>query len=326
MKRARITGTGSYVPEKILTNADLETMVDTSDEWISTRTGIRQRRIAAEDECTSDLAAKAAQRALEAAGCSADDIDLIIVGTITGDYPWPATACLVQEKIGAKRAFAYDVSAACSGFIFALDAARRQIQVGAIRKALVIGAEVFSRILDWTDRNTCVLFGDGAGAVVLEASEDERGILQTRLHSDGAYVELLYQPGFGSRNPASREAFDQRLNYIKMQGNEVFKVAVRMLSEVALEVLDAEGLSIDQVDLLIPHQANRRILDATAKRLGLSEEQVYINVDRFGNTSAATIPIALDEVVRAGRLQPGQNLVLNAFGGGFTWGAALIRW
>ena len=326
MKRARITGTGSYVPEKILTNTELESMVDTTDEWISTRTGIRQRHIAAPGEFTSDLAANAAKRALVAAGVAAADIDLIIVATITGDYPWPATACLVQEKIGAKRAFAYDVSAACSGFIFALDAACRQIETGAIKKALVIGAEVFSRILDWTDRNTCVLFGDGAGAVVLEPSEDDRGIIATRLHSDGSYVELLYQPGFGSRNPATAEALSQRLNYIKMQGNEVFKVAVRMLSEVAQEVLAAGGMTIDQVDLLIPHQANRRILDATAKRLGLAEDRVYINVDRYGNTSAATIPIALDEVVRAHRLQAGQHLVLNAFGGGFTWGAALIRW
>lgn len=326
MKRARITGTGSYVPEKILTNADLEKIVDTSDEWIATRTGIRERRIAAVSENTSDLAANAAARALEMAGVSADEIDLIIVGTITGDYPWPATACLVQEKLGAKKAFAYDISAACSGFVYALDAATRQIEAGAVQKAVVIGAEIFSRILDWDDRNTCVLFGDGAGAVVVEASNGEAGVLASCLHSDGNYSELLYQPGFGTRFPATDENLSQKLQYIKMQGNEVFKVAVRMLSEVAQEALEAADLSIDDLHLLIPHQANRRILDATAKRLGLPEERVYINVDRFGNTSAATIPIALDEVVRGDKVSSGDILVFDAFGGGFTWGATVVRW
>lgn len=326
MKRARITGTGSYLPERILTNADLEKIVDTTDEWITTRTGIRERHIAADGEFTSDLAARAAEQALESAGVSAQDIDLIVLGTITGDYPWPATACLVQQKIGATRAFAFDVSAACSGFVYALDAATRQIEAGAVRRALVIGAEAFSRIIDWEDRNTCVLFGDGAGAVVLEADSGDSGVLATALHSDGSYCELLYQPGFGTRIPPTPDAIEQKLHTIKMQGNEVFKVAVRMLSEVALEVLDKGGVSVDELRWLIPHQANRRILDATAKRLGLTEDRVYINLDRYGNTSAATIPIALDEAVRGGQVKAGDLLVLDAFGGGFTWGAVLLRW
>lgn len=326
MKRARITGTGSYVPEKVLTNADLEKIVDTSDEWIASRTGIRERHIVADGQNTSDLATEAARQALEMAGIRAADIDLIIVGTVTGDYPWPATACLVQEKLGAKKAFAYDVSAACSGFVFALDAATRQIEAGAIQKALVIGAEVFSRILDWTDRNTCVLFGDGAGAVVVEVTDEDRGVLSSRLHSDGSYADLLYQPGFSTRNTATAENLDQKLQYIKMQGNEVFKVAVKMLSEVALEALEEAGLTSADMDLLIPHQANRRIIDATAKRLKLADDKVYVNVDRFGNTSAATIPIALNEVVRNGAITAGDILVFSAFGGGFAWGGTVVRW
>jgi len=324
--RARIIGTGSYVPEKILTNADLEKFVDTSDEWIRTRTGICQRHIAAEDEQTSDLASKAAQAALDMAGVTAEEIDLLIVGTITGDCPWPATACLVQEKIGAKNAWAYDISAACSGFVYSLDAATRQIEAGAIQKALVIGAEILTRFIDWTDRNTCVLFGDAAGAVVLEAQETESGVLSTHLHSDGSYYELLYQPGFGSVHPPSEEGLKNRIPYLSMQGNEVFKVAVRSLYNVAVECLEANNMSVADLDLFIPHQANIRILDAAAKRLGLSEEQTYINVERLGNTSAATIPVALDEANRAGRIKEGDLLMFDAFGGGFTWGAALVRW
>ncbi len=326
MKKARIIGTGSCVPEKIVTNFDLEKFLDTSDQWIVSRTGIRERRIAADDETTSDLATRAAERALAMAGLSAEDIDYIVVGTITGDYPWPATACVVQNNLGAKTAAAFDVSAACSGFVFALDTAARQIEAGAVRRALVIGAEVLSRIIDWEDRNTCVLFGDGAGAVVLEASEGDQGVLSTHLHSDGSYLELLYQPGFGNRHPASEQGVRDRLQFLKMQGNEVFKVAVRSLSEVALEALEANGLKAEDLDLFIPHQANRRILEATAKRLGLTEEQVYINVDRFGNTSGASIPIALDEANRAGRMKEGDLVMFDAFGGGFTWGAALLRW
>jgi 3-oxoacyl-[acyl-carrier-protein] synthase-3 len=324
--RARITGTGSYAPEKVVTNFDLEKMLDTNDEWIRTRTGIVERHLVVEGENTSDLATKAALRALEMAGIAATDLDLIIVGTITGDYPWPATACLVQHNLGAVNAGAYDVSAACSGFLYALAAGADRIGAGNARKVLVIGAEVFSRIVDWNDRNTCVLFGDGAGAVVLEACEGDHGILSTHLYADGSQAELLCQPGFGTKITPSVEGIARGDHYLKMQGNEVFKVAVRNMAEVARIALEANGMTTADVDLFIPHQANIRILDATAKRIGLKDEQVYVNVDRFGNTSAATIPIALDEVVRAGRLNEGDILLLDAFGGGFTWAAALIRW
>jgi 3-oxoacyl-[acyl-carrier-protein] synthase-3 len=324
--RARITGTGSYAPEKIATNLDLEKFLDTSDEWIRTRTGIVERHLAVEGENTSDLATKAARKALEMAGLAPTDLDLIIVGTITGDYPWPATACIVQNNLGAVNAGAYDVSAACSGFLYALAAGSDRIAAGNARKVLVIGAEVLSRIVDWQDRNTCVLFGDGAGAVVLEAGEDDRGILSTHLYADGSQLELLYQPGFGTRVTPSVEGIARGAHFLKMQGNEVFKVAVRSMAEVARIALDANGMTTDDVSMFIPHQANIRILDATAKRIGLKDEQVYVNVDRYGNTSGATIPIALDEVNRAGRLKSGDILLLDAFGGGFTWASALVRW
>jgi 3-oxoacyl-[acyl-carrier-protein] synthase III len=326
VKKARIIGTGCYLPEKVLTNFDLEKFLDTSDEWIFSRTGIRERRVAAEGEFTSDLATNAARQAMQMAGVDAAEVDLIVVGTITGDFPWPATACLVQNQLGARNAAAYDVSAACSGFVFALDAAVKAVVTGSAKKALVIGAEILTRIIDWQDRNTCVLFGDGAGAVVIEAQEGENGILSTHLHSDGSCWELLYQAGFGSRNPASQAGLENRLPYLKMQGNEVFKVAVRSLSDVAFEALEANGMTPEDVDLFVPHQANRRILEATAKRLGFTEEQVYINVDRFGNTSGASIPIALDEANRAGRIKEGDVILFDAFGGGFTWASALLRW
>jgi len=326
VKRARIIGTGSCVPDKVLTNSDLEKFLDTTDEWIVSRTGIRERHIAAEGEYTSDLATRAAERALAMAGVRGEEIDLVVVGTITGDFPWPATACLVQKNLGANSAAAFDVSAACSGFVYALDAAVRRIETGASKKALVIGAEILSRAIDWEDRNTCILFGDGAGAVVLEGQEGDRGVLSTHLHADGSYWELLYQPGFGSRFPASEAGIKERLPFLKMQGNEVFKVAVRSLSEVALEAVTANGLTTADIDLFIPHQANRRILEATAKRLGLKDEQVYINVDRFGNTSGASIPLALDEANRAGRIKDGDIVVFDAFGGGFTWASALLHW
>jgi 3-oxoacyl-[acyl-carrier-protein] synthase-3 len=260
------------------------------------------------------------------AGIAATDLDLIIIGTITGDYPWPATACLVQHNLGAVNAGAYDVSAACSGFLYALAAAADRIAAGNARRVLVIGAEVFSRIVDWNDRNTCVLFGDGAGAVVLEACEGDRGVLSTHLYADGSQAELLCQPGFGTRITPSVEGIARGDHFVKMLGAEVFKVAVRNMAEVARIALDANGMGVADVDMFIPHQANVRILDATAKRIGLKDEQVYVNVDRFGNTSAATIPIALDEVNRAGRLKEGDILLLDAFGGGFTWASALIRW
>jgi 3-oxoacyl-[acyl-carrier-protein] synthase III len=324
--KARITGTGSCLPEKILTNAEIATFLDTSDEWITTRTGIRERRIAAENEVTSDLAVRAARSAMEMAGVEAGEIDQIIVGTITGDFPWPATACVVQHKLGAAKAYAYDVSAACSGFVYALTNGKHAIESGAAKKVLVIGAEVLSRAIDWTDRNTCVLFGDGAGAVILEASEGERGILSSHLHSDGAYLELLYQPGFGAAHPPSEQGLKDRQVYLRMQGNEVFKVAVRSLSEVALESLAANGLQPSDLALFIPHQANRRILEASAKRIGLRDDQVFINVDRYGNTSGATIPVALDEAFRGGRIKENDLIMFDAFGGGFTWGAVLVRW
>ena len=324
--KARVVGTGSYLPEKVLTNYDLEKMVDTSHEWIVARTGIEERRIAAADECTSDMATIAAQRAMDMADVKAEEIDLIVMGTITGDYPWPATACIVQAKLGANNAFAYDLSAACSGFLYALSSANDFLVAGRGKRALVIGAETLSRSVDWTDRNTCVLFGDGAGAVLLEAQEGDSGVLSCHLHSDGNYLELLYQPGFGAKYPASQEGIDARLPFLKMQGNEVFKVAVRSLTDVSNEALAANGFSCADVGQFIPHQANRRILEATTKRLGLSDKQSFINVNKYGNTSGATIPIAIDEAYHQGLLKEGDLLLSAAFGGGFTWGSALIRW
>ena len=326
MIRARITGTGSYVPEKVLTNLDIEKFLDTNDEWIRARTGIRERHIAAENENTSDLATKAAQRAMEMAGVSAEEIDLIVVGTITGDYPWPATACVVQGNIGAKNAAAFDVSAACSGFVYALSCAVDRIEAGRCKRALVIGAEIMTRIVDWEDRNTCILFGDAAGAVIVEAREGDHGVLSTHLHADGTQLELLYQPGFGTRIMPTEESLKNRANFLQMQGNEVFKVAVRSMAEVANTALEANNMTAEDVDLFIPHQANIRILSATGKKIGLKDDQVYINVDRFGNSSGATIPLALDEANRAGRVKEGDILLFAAFGGGFTWGAALLRW
>lgn len=326
MKRARIVGTGSYLPHKVLTNADLEQLVDTSDAWIQARTGIQQRRVAAPEETTSSLAVKAAQGALDAAGWQPQEVDAVVVATITGDYPWPATSCLVQQELGLGYVPAWDVSAACSGFVYALHEVAAGLETGRYQRVLVIGAEVLSRIIDWTDRNTCVLFGDGAGAAALEAQESECGIISGHLHSDGSQFALLGQRGFGSAAPASSAGLEQRLPFLHMEGNEVFKVAVRSLTEVAEEALHANGLTPADLSLLIPHQANRRILEAVFKRLGLDSTQTYVNVDQCGNTSAASIPIALDEVARAGRLQAGDWLLLDAFGGGFTWGAVLIRW
>lgn len=326
MMRARITGTGSAVPDKVLTNFDLEKMVDTSDEWITTRTGIKERRIAGEGESTSTFATKAAEKALEMAGVKADELDLVIVGTVTPDFPFPATACLVQNNIKAVNAAAFDVTAACSGFLYGLSVAEKFIRTGTVKKALVIGAEVLSRIIDWSDRNTCLLFGDGAGAVVVEACEGDNGVLSTHIHSDGSFWELLYLPACGSRNPATQKAVDDRLIYLTMQGNEVFKLAVRAMGEVAHEALAASGMTPADIDLFIPHQANRRIIDAIGKRLGLAEERVFVNLDRYGNTSAASIPIALDEANRSSRIKEGDIVLFDAFGGGLTWGAALLRW
>ena len=326
MVHARITGTGSAVPEKVLTNADLEKLVDTTDEWITSRTGIKERRIASEGEFTSTFATAAAEKALAMAGVSAEELDLIVVATVTPDFPFPSTACLVQKNLNAKKAAAFDISAACSGFLFAISLVEKFIKSGAATKALVIGAETLTRITDWKDRNSCVLFGDGAGAVMLEASNQDAGVLSTHIHSDGSYWELLHQPACGSRNPAEQRVLDERLTFIKMQGNEVFKLAVRAMEDAANEALSANNLSISDIDIFISHQANRRIIDAIGKRLGLSQEQVYINLERYGNTSAASIPIALDEVNRSGRLKDGSLVLLDSFGGGLTWASVLVRW
>jgi 3-oxoacyl-[acyl-carrier-protein] synthase-3 len=324
--KTRIIGTGSYLPERVLTNHELEEMVDTNDQWIISRTGIAERRIVAEGECTSDLATAAARKALEMAKVDPEDIDLIILGTITGDYPWPATACIVQNNLGASNAYAYDLSAACSGFLYGLAAADDFLQAGRGRRALIIGAESLSRIVDWNDRNTCVLFGDGAGAVVVEAQDGDSGVLSCHLHSDGSYLNLLYQPGFGTKHIPSTAGIEERLPYLKMQGNEVFKVAVRSLTDVSNEALAANNFTAADIKQFIPHQANRRILEATTKRIGLGQEQCFINVDKYGNTSSATIPVALDEACRGGLLEEGDLVLSAAFGGGFTWASALIRW
>lgn len=326
MIRSRIKGTGSAFPEKILTNFDLEKIVDTTDEWIITRTGIRERRIASDGEYTSTFATKAAQQALAMAEVVPEELDLIVVASVTPDFPFPATACIVQNNLGAVKAAAFDISAACSGFIYALAVVDNFMKSGSVKKALVIGAEVLTRIVDWTDRNTCVLFGDGSGAVVLEATDGEKGILSTHIHSDGSYWELLNQPACGNRNPASQKVLDEKLAFLRMQGNDVFKLAVRAMEEAAHEALAANSLNTSDINMFIPHQANRRIIDSIGKRLKLSDEQVYVNLDRYGNTSAASIPIALDEANRAGRIKDNDILVLDAFGGGLTWAATLLRW
>ena len=316
--RARIAGTGSYVPDKVLTNVDLERMVATSDDWIVERTGIRERHVAGPGEACSDLAVKAAERALAAAGVRAADLDMILLATCTGDYPLPATACLIQHRLGATRAAACDLSAACCGFVYALSVADAYV--------MIVGSEVMSAITDWTDRNTCILFGDGAGAAVISASENDRGILSTHLRSDGSLCDLIAVPGGGSRLPPSETVVAERMQYIKMKGNETFKVAVRTLEEVARETLAANNLQVEDLDLYVPHQANIRILKAVASRLGLPPEKVMLNLDRYGNTSAASIPIALDEAVRQGRIKEGSLVMLGAFGAGLTWASALIRW
>jgi len=323
--KACIAGTGSYAPTRVLTNADLERMVATSDEWIQERTGIRERRIAATGEACSDLAVQAGKRALAAASVAASDLDMILVATCTGDYPLPATACLVQHQLGATHAAACDLSAACCGFVYALSVADAYIKSG-MRHVLVIGSEVMSAITDWTDRNTCVLFGDGAGAVVVSASDGAQEILSTHLRSDGTLCELIMVPGGGSRMPPSEHVLAERRQYIKMKGNETFKVAVRSLEEIARSTLAANDLRVEDLDLYVPHQANIRILKAVMDRLGLPIDKVMLNVDRYGNTSAASIPIALDEAVREGRIKKGSLVMLGAFGAGLTWASALIRW
>ena len=323
MIRSVIVGCGSYLPARVMTNADLAEIVDTSDEWIVARSGIRQRHIAADGETTGDLAEAAARDALKHAGLQPDDIDLIVLATATPDNTFPATATAVQSRLGIRHGAAFDVQAVCSGFIYALATADNFLKAGQFRRALVIGAETFSRILDWEDRTTCVLFGDGAGAIVLEAMEGEgtsadRGILTSHLHADGCHHDLLYVDG----GPSST----QSVGHLRMSGKEVFRHAVVNLSAVINEALEATGLQADDIDWVIPHQANKRILDGTAKKLKLDPSKVVVTVDRHGNTSAASVPLALTEAVRDGRIQRGQLLLLEALGGGFTWGSALVRW
>ncbi|HZF97109.1 MAG TPA: beta-ketoacyl-ACP synthase III [Pseudoxanthomonas sp.] len=320
---ARIAGTGSYLPEQVLTNEDLAKRVDTSDEWIRSRTGIRERHIAAEGQTTGDLGEQAALRAMQAAGVTAADLDMIVVGTTTPDLIFPSTACLIQARLGAAGCAAFDVNAACSGFVYALSVADKFVRNGDAKTVLVIGAETLSRIVDWSERTTCVLFGDGAGAVVLKA-DTETGILSTHLHADGAKKDLLWNPvgvssGFRRDEPNAGAR-------IHMKGNDVFKYAVKALDGVVDETLEANGLGKHDLDWLIPHQANLRIIEATAKRLEMPMDRVVVTVDRHGNTSAASVPMALDEAVRSGRVERGQLLLLEAFGGGFTWGSALLRY
>lgn len=321
-----IVGTGSATPDRVLTNADLERMVETSDEWIVTRTGIRERRIAAPDEATSDLAAAAARPALEAAGLAPADVELIVVATATPDMLFPSTACVVQSRLGARRAAAFDLLAACSGYLYALQVADGLLRSGVYRNALVIGAETLSKVLDFTDRNTCVIFGDAAGASVLVPRAGDRGILSTHVHADGTGGELIRIPAGGSRMPASAETVARRDHCIKMRGNETYKIAVRRMEETVLEALEANRVRPGDVDLVVPHQANLRIIEAVMARLGLPMEKAVLTIERYGNTSAACIPMALDFAVREGRLKEGNLVLMVAFGGGLTWGSALMRW
>jgi 3-oxoacyl-[acyl-carrier-protein] synthase III len=323
--KSAILGTGGFVPDGVLTNADLERMVDTSDSWIIERTGIRERRRVKPGQACSDLAIEAALRALVSADVSPASLDMILLATCTGDMPLPATACLVQHRLGAKRAAACDVSAACCGFLYALGIGDAYIKSG-MQSVLVIGSEVMSAITDWTDRNTCVLFGDGAGAVVLGRSRDDSGVLSTHLHANGGVSDLIYVPGGGSRDPASAEVLHDKRCFIKMRGNETFKIAVKSMEEAVLEALKAHNMIPSDIGLFVPHQANVRILRAVSQRLGIPEDKVMINLDRFGNTSAASIPLALDQAVQDGKLKKGQTVLMAAFGAGLTWASAVVRW
>jgi 3-oxoacyl-[acyl-carrier-protein] synthase-3 len=324
--RSRIISTGSYLPEKVLSNSEMEKMLDTSDEWITERTGIRERRIADSTQAASDLAYEASRIALERAGLGPEDIDLIIVATITGDMPFPSTACFLQDKLGATNAAGFDINAACSGFLYSLYIADSFIKSGKHRRILVAGTEVLSKITDWDDRRTCVIFGDGAGAVIVGPSDDDSGLLSININSDGKMWDLIHVPGGGSRNPVSQSSIEQRMHYIKMKGNETFKVAVRTLEDIALKTLEENNIDPSSLSLLIPHQANLRIIQATADRLKVPMDKVFINLDKYGNTSAASIPIALDEALQSGRIKEGDYILLEAFGGGLTWASALIKW
>ncbi len=325
-RSAIISGTGMSLPSRVLTNHDLERMVDTSDEWIVTRTGIRERRIAGEGEALSGYCLEASRQALAAAGVEPARVELIILATVTPDMPIPATACTIQHDLGCHGAAAFDLAAGCSGFLYAQQVAKQFIVSGRHEHVLVIGAELLSRYLDWTDRTTCVIFADGAGATLMSGGEPPRGVLASVLHSDGSLADLICLPGGGSLHPPGQAMIDRRLHYIQMRGNETFKIAVRSLEEVCREALAAAELEPSAVDWFVPHQANRRILDAVGTRLGIPAERCQVNVDRYGNTSSASIPIALDEAVRGGKIRRGQIVLMAAFGAGLTWGASVVRW
>jgi 3-oxoacyl-[acyl-carrier-protein] synthase-3 len=327
LRTARITGLGACLPDRVVTNADIEKMVDTSDEWIRARTGIRERRVVAEDESIVDLIERAGREAMDDAGVDPEDVDLLIVATATVEQPIPATAAIAQPRLGVVNAACFDLSAACSGFTYSLNVARQFIATGAARTVLIVGAECLSRYTDWTDRTTCVLFGDGAGSVVLQAAEPGEGILQMDWKTDGTYADLIAMPGGGCKHPPhSAESIEQRLPFIKMRGNETFKVAVRALTDMSERVMERAGIAAKDLDLFIPHQANDRIIQAVGQRLGLDERQVFVNVDRVGNTSAASIPLGLYDARAEGRLDRGDLVLMTAFGGGLTWASALMRY
>jgi 3-oxoacyl-[acyl-carrier-protein] synthase III len=324
---ARIAGLGTSLPKKVLTNKDFESLVDTSDEWIVSRTGIRERHVVGPDESVATLSVEAGRRAMADAGVAPEEIELLILATATVEQPIPATAAIIQPALGVKNATCFDLSAACSGFLYALHVARQFMITGEVKTAMVIGAETLSRYTDYTDRATCILFGDGAGAVVLKAAPAGEGILRSALHTDGTYADFIQMPGGGSRYPPNvKEHIDARLPFIKMRGNETFKVAVRAITEVCQEVLDGAGVGVDAVDLFIPHQANLRIISAVGDRLGLGQEKVYVNLERVGNTSSASIPLAMQEAIDRGVLKRGHLVLAGAFGGGLTWAATLFRW
>ncbi|OHC00594.1 MAG: 3-oxoacyl-ACP synthase [Planctomycetes bacterium RIFCSPHIGHO2_12_42_15] len=325
-QRASITGIGSYLPNKVLTNYDLEKMVDTSNDWIIQRTGIKERRIVENGVTTSDLATQSSLRAMEDAGVSPKDLDMIITSTITPDHIFPSTSCYIQQKIGATRACAFDILAACAGFIYAMSIGQSFINSGAMKTVLVVGAECLSKITDYTDRATCVLFGDGAGAVIIQRNPVKHEILSSSLAADGSEADVLIMPGGGARNPASLESIQQRMHYIQFKGKEVFKLAVNNITNLILKTTKENGFTLEDIDLIIPHQSNLRIIEATMEKLGLPMEKAFVNIDKYGNTSSASVPIAIDEARKDGRLRKGDIVMLVAFGGGLTWGSSLIRW
>ncbi len=326
MPKAVITGLGTYVPDRVLTNADLEKMVDTTDEWIMTRTGIRERRILPDDMTTSDMAVEAAAKALDQAGVKPSEIELVLVATVTGDYVFPSTACVVQEKLGLSQAGAFDIGSSCSGFIAALSTGTQFVRTGAFKKVLVIGADAISRLVDYQDRNTCVIFGDGASAVVLEPGTGENGILSCYIKSDGTGCKHLFQPAGGAKQPPTIDSVTQRQHFIKMDGRETFKKAAKAMTQAALEATRLAGLETSDIDIMIPHQANIRIIQAAVQRIGISMDQVSVNIDRYGNTVAASIGLALDESVQTGRIEAGDRVLLVGFGAGLTWGGIMLRW